>query len=422
MSTELATTEAYTPPKIKTLNRFVESGISEDAPEMVWRATISAGKMGADGKTPMISRDGEIYLHEDRGPAPGLKEALERNGGKKLTITFLDDDPNKVFTQLFVAYGAVKIIGDEKSLTVSKLVGDTVERKVLMAGTDEYRKARSICKESTFIWFALAEWGEDGMPYVVFPDGLQPYRLRTTSVNTVKNLKAALNTALRITKGRLAGIPFEIALEMHNTLTPYKAQRRDVPAFTFVFNPPRAVMMRTFDLAAKLAAGINDAGMLALPAVSDNIRSAIVDEIEAEISEDEEAMTTLTTGISAELIKSQYFSLTKGTPYADERRAELVRDLSTMATTLTTSLKRFAADIMDTADPVALWQRAAEYIAQRVADEYPVAQEAKPEPRVSLKRNSIAANTEPDPWGDHPTLADQLQMSIDAVTAQKEAK
>jgi hypothetical protein len=410
MSNELATTEAYTPPKIKTLNRYAESGISEDAPEMVWRATISAGKMGPDGKTPQISRDGEIYLHEDRGPAEGLREALARTGGKKLTITFLDDDPNKVFTQLFVAYGKQKIIGDEKSLTVSEVVGDNVVRKTYAFGTPGYTAARALCKESTFIWFALAEWGEDGMPYVVFPDGLQPYRLRTTSVNTVRNLKAALNTALRITKGRLAGIPFEIALEMHNTLTPYKAQRRDVPAFTFVFNPPRAVMMRTFDLAAKLAAGINDAGMLALPAVSDNIRSAIVDEIEAEIIEDDEAMTTLTTGISADLIKAQYFSLTKGTPYAEEGgRTVMMRAVSNaLYEREISSLKEFADDIMDAPNPVALWQRAAEYIAGRIADEYPV---AAAEPRIAHKRNSMGDNKEADPFAEaQPSLAEIMEV------------
>lgn len=431
MSTELATTQTrgiaqYTPEVVELLDQHSETGVSriEANARLSHLATISAGYK--EGNRPMVERGGKIHLHEDMGDAPGIRSALEATGYRSLTIVLLYDDIAQNLRQMFTNYGSVKMFGDKHSITclkAGKTPTDPPSKIVYQAGTEDYKKCIAQCKVSTFVPFALGQW-QDGQPMVIWPDGLLPYRLRFGSKSSAINFIEAIRAIKQLTGGVVKGVPLELTLGKRSVLTP-QMERREMPVWRVCLKHPSDMPMTAHAVRNILEQGTANYGSMALPApdVDPEIIFAHDEIFEVDPALDDEATATLTTGISADLIKSQYFSLTKGTPYADEKRAEMVRDAGNKIWHAypSDSLKLLATDIMDGDDPVGAWQRAAEYIAQRVADEYPVAQTPTQEPRISHKRGSMADNGEPDPFADKP-LVEQLQMSIDAVTAQKEAK
>lgn len=206
------------------------SGGYSDAPTRVDAlATISAGYRGPERNgrpgLPQRSTDGTIYLHDPDGRAPGLAEALAQGEQKRLTVAFPLDDPRQFIHQSFRRYSASRLeaYGDANSLTeiVLRRTGQTdkdgkpileADHMQYAAGTAQYADLVRTCKNYYDIYFCLAEWTANG-PEVVQPDGFGLYRLRTTSRHTIRNIEAALRYVAQFTRGRLAGIPFELRIE-----------------------------------------------------------------------------------------------------------------------------------------------------------------------------------------------------------------
>lgn len=152
-----------------------------------------------------------------RKGAPSLAERL-RKDPKKLTITFAFDRPEQFIQQRFVRYSAsrLEVYGDQYSLTEIKVGGTrekpVVTRHVSEAGSEQYAKLLETCKVASSVYFLLAEWDGNGVPKVLFPDGLGFFRLRFTSRNSLSNFIAQLQLVYEFTGGRLAGVPFDLRL------------------------------------------------------------------------------------------------------------------------------------------------------------------------------------------------------------------
>jgi hypothetical protein len=292
-----------------------------------WAATISAGTKEEGKQNPTISRDGRIYLHEDMGPAPGIREALEQSGGKKLTVTMLSDRIGECLKQMFVCYDKVKIFGNEKALTVMKLDNDGNQmREVVHAAEnpEKFQRLLSMCKPSTFVPFALAAWDEDQLPFMVWPDGFVPYRLRFGSINAARGFVESLQSIKKLTGGRLVGVPLELTLTYKWVMDP-KLVRRQVPVWTVRLKHPSGMPMRTETIRNVLAAGIQDASVMALPASIEMEEEALFahdERIESEL--DEAAVRKAVEGSVEERVQD-YFRAMQGTPWAtDEFRPDMV--------------------------------------------------------------------------------------------------
>jgi hypothetical protein len=331
--------DAQTPDDLHLLDVYSPSPIADEAPRLDALATISAGyrHVGDDGKPglPVVSRDGTIYLSDPRGRAPRLKEVLAARGNKALTIAFPFDNPAAFVQQRFTIYSASKLLayGDEYQITV--VDEKTGERKVLQADTDDYDDVRRRCKNSVSIYFALARWLEDGTPVVEFPDGLGLYRLRTTSRNTLRSLRASLQHVGAFTHGHIAGVPFDIALDYRDVAGP-DGSRRNVPVWTFTMRPPETLSSRTF--VPTLGAALREGRLLQLPPPgAEDYASAEVDfrllgdddgSVEEPSAED---LALLAEGgrCDARAWEAKWFALVRGTRLeGDEARADFIRSFS----------------------------------------------------------------------------------------------
>ena len=212
-------------------------------------ATISAGYKSTAG-APVVSRDGKIHLHDPQNRAAGLRAALEASEHKSLTICFPWDSPSAFVHQYFATYSASAVLamGDEYQMTIINANGS---RTVYDAGTPQYLDAVSKAKANFSIYFMLAEWRQDG-PTTVMPDGLGCYRLRTTSRNSIRALRAAIADMGKYTGGRIRGVPFTLALDYRDVASP-DGKRHNVPVWTFVCNPPGGFEAKTFGPNIRLA-------------------------------------------------------------------------------------------------------------------------------------------------------------------------
>lgn len=244
-------------------------GISDEAPRVDAIASISAGyrdEPREPGKLglPKASRDGRIYLHDKTGRAPGLKAALETTDYKRLTIAFPLDDPRAFIQQRFMAYSATSLLayGDQEQVTAIKDGRHTAYR----AGTDDYARVVATCKVTVSVYFCLAQWTNQG-PEVIFPDGLGFYRLRFTSRNSLRSIIAQLKTVARFTRGKLAGIPFELSLDYREVSDPSGA-KRTVPVWVLVTQPPEGLQLSSRTFHALMSASLHQGELLMLPAPS----------------------------------------------------------------------------------------------------------------------------------------------------------
>ena len=294
--------------------------VEVDAGRIDALATISAGYRDKDTKRPVVARDGKIQLHDTSGRADGLREALKATGFKSLTIALVHEPEFGGVQQRFSKYSAtaIEMFGDARSITV---MGK--ERKVLLAGTPEYEKARVQCKADTFVFFTLAEWTAEG-PRMLFPDGFGCYRIRMTSRNSARNLAATIAHLRKFTRGRVAGIPLTISLNNQDVAGP-DGTRRNVPVWSFTMRPPGGLALDSRQVSSALALGIGEAQALALPA-PDSITVEAA-ELDIDTAIDEEAMAVLDRGaVDKAAFTSAYFAITKGTVLEQpEARQSFVR-------------------------------------------------------------------------------------------------
>lgn len=236
-------------PARNTIDSFkrldIYNGQVEAEQTVDWLATITAGERGSDG-LPKRTKEGEIYIHDPEGRAPGLKQALEANGWKQLTIAFPSHDPTEFIQMRFCRYSRTRLeaFGDESSITVTD---DKGTRTVYEAGSPGYVRERATCKVVTSVFFLLSEWQPDSSSAIVLPDGLSPYRLKFQSVNSLRNLIAQLRDTAKRTGDALAGIPFNIRIVFRDA-SDGKGVRHRVPVWTFTFKPPETIRFtsRTF--------------------------------------------------------------------------------------------------------------------------------------------------------------------------------
>lgn len=226
-------------------------GLADETPRVDALATISCGRLVGDGENarPAAAKKSDkqwIYIHDPNERAPGLTVALQRGQGRRLTIAFPFDDPHQFVMMRFAEYSksALKAYGDERQVTEIIPQGDSAQHRTHLSGSEEYDRIVGRCKTSVSVYFALAEWADDG-PRVVFPDGLGMYRLRFTSRNTLRNLLATLDQTAKMTNNRIAGIPFDLGVDFREVAAP-NGKKRSIPVFTFVMAPPGGITSRTF--------------------------------------------------------------------------------------------------------------------------------------------------------------------------------
>lgn len=235
-------------------------GLSEEAPRVDAIATISCGRL-EEGK-PRAARKNDpqwIHIHDENNRAEGLTKALMNGEGRRLTIAFQFDDPSQFIQQRFTEYtsSALKVYGDEKRITEIIVHGQgnqaTAEHRTFDAGTNDYDRLVARCKVNVSVYFALAEWSKEG-PRVTFPDGLGLYRLRFTSRNSLRNLLATLDYVAKFTRGRIAGIPFNLGVDFREVARS-TGIKTTIPVFTFTMAPPGGITSLTFrDLTGKALA------------------------------------------------------------------------------------------------------------------------------------------------------------------------
>lgn len=243
-------------------------GLSDEAPRVESIATISAGyrSKGPDGQRgqPQRSTDGTIILHDEGGRAAGLAAALKKNGGKRLTIAFPFDDPHLFIQQRFTAYTATELqaYGDEHEITVLKNGGWQTYR----AGTQEYDQAvqGKGVKVSVSVYFCLAEWGATG-PEIIFPDGVGAYyRLRFTSRNSLRSILSTLRSIGQFSRGRIAGIPFDLAID-YREVAGSDGKKRKIPVWIISMRPPQAVRLTSGNFGAVMGQALAQGAALMLP-------------------------------------------------------------------------------------------------------------------------------------------------------------
>jgi hypothetical protein len=217
------------------LDTYSENGIAriEDVPRVPYLATISGGFRDNQNR-PQRTTAGEMFVH---GDAPGLKDALARTEDKALTVMFPSDDPRSFIQQRFTQHSATALLayGDEKQITII----DKGNRRSVLAGTPEYAARIKECKISCSVYFSLAEWTEDGCD-MVFPDGFGLYRLRFTSMNSLRSILSSVQHMAKTTGGRIAGIPFDIFMRQQEHTDPAGMKRR-VWIWQCVPRPPHGI-------------------------------------------------------------------------------------------------------------------------------------------------------------------------------------
>lgn len=242
-------------------------GVSDEAPRVEALATISAGYRARGEGNPQRSTDGTIYLHDATNRAPGLRRALELRQNKALTIAFPFDDPASFIHCRFMRYSATELqaFGDETHLMVL-VPGKGYER--VEAGTDAYAEWLMGCKVSVSVYFCLAEWGPDG-PEIVFPDGVGAYyRLRFTSRNSLRSILAGLRSIGQFTNGRIAGVPFDLALDYREVADP-TGKKRTIPVWTIATKPPGGKRLTSRNFSETMTLALDQGAALMLPAPSE---------------------------------------------------------------------------------------------------------------------------------------------------------
>lgn len=346
---------AYQPEPFRILDIYSEDGTTVSGQRPDWIGVISAGFRNKDG-WPEMSKDGTIYVApSDRERAKHLVAALAANDNKRLTICFMDDDLDSIIIQRFARRSAtaLEVYGDQHKLTEIKLVGhepefyangkpkidketgQPVQRPIYehvtyMAGSPEYKALLRTCKTEVHVLFALAEW--EGMrPVVKFPDGVGPYALRFTSRNSLQAIAGKLlEISTKMTRGRIAGIPFELSISYREVSAP-DGKKRKVAVWRLDFDPPQMVrLVDSGNLQHLLSAAIDEGRRLrGLPAPAYGIEQAMAEEPDVDLEMGvERAVEMLTNGdppCDARYWEAQWFVSVRGTRFeSDEARGDFI--------------------------------------------------------------------------------------------------
>lgn len=243
-------------------------GVSTEAPRVEALAVISAGFRGPSRENrpglPQRSTDGTIHLHDATNRAPGLKRALAQFGNKKLTIAFPFDDPAQFIHCRFMSYSATELLayGDDTHLMVL-VPGKGYQR--VEAGTEAYAAWVGKCKVSVSVYFCLADWGDDG-PEIVFPDGVGAYyRLRFTSRHSLRSILAGLRSIAQFTHGRIAGVPFDLAID-YREVADATGKKRTIPVWTIATKPPGGRRLTSRNFSETMQFALEQGAALMLPA------------------------------------------------------------------------------------------------------------------------------------------------------------
>ncbi len=336
-----------------TLDIYAENGVQPEAPRVDCISTISAGtkkktvKNGKEVWYPVASRDGTICHHDPEGRAPGLA-AMLRKDPKKLTITFPFDNPKQFIQQRFVRYSAsrLEVYGDEHSLTEIKLSGPqdkpVATRVIHESGTEGYEQLRKTCKVSSSVYFLLAEWDEQGVPRVLFPDGLGFQRLRFTSRNSLSNFMAQLKLVHEFTGGRLAGVPFDLRL-INREVSDSTGAKRTVPLWTITMRRPGEMAITSDNFRHILTSGLHAGDQLKLPPPSAETVEMVALEPDLDLDAvtlDEDDIRRLENGIDPGHRRRQWFGAVRHTYLDDDdARAEFLAEYAQGITSLNDAVK-----------------------------------------------------------------------------------
>lgn len=301
-------------------------GIAEPDERLDVIATVSAGfRSEGERGLPQRSQDGTIHVHwnpkSQRRPA-GLLAALEKTGGKRLTIAFPFDNPSAFVQQRFVRYSATKleVYGDQDGLEVIEPGGT---RRRVEPDDQAWDSLVRSCKTSTSVYFGLAEWDDQNNARMVWPDGAAYYRLRFTSRNSLRSLRSTLRAVAEKTGGRLTGLPFDLALDYRET-SGADGARYTVPVWTFTLNPPQPLSSITWR--SVLGGALQQGARLSLlPPGPETLDTELLEEslgtVPAEaIPVSQAEIDQLVQGgrCDAAHYRSLYFVVTKNTYYATD--------------------------------------------------------------------------------------------------------
>jgi hypothetical protein len=278
----------------KLLDKYA-GGLTDEPVRVAWLATISAGYLvttdrygkpldGKEGRGqpyPAASRKKDAaWIHmtdEDMERAPGLAAVLEANGWRWLDVAVAGNDPSMFLQMHFEkrTSGRLEAHGDEHQIVeiITERHADKngrpvyvlKERLTHMAGTPRYEQLALECNVTVSFFFVLARW-ENEQPHVYFPasDGLGVYRLRFTSRNSLRQLRADLLQVSDLTQGQLAGLPLRLYVDFR-PVADQAGVTRDIVVWKLRFMPPAGLDL-TPELWQNLAAlGIKQGQMLRLP-------------------------------------------------------------------------------------------------------------------------------------------------------------
>lgn len=293
--------------QIQLLDNTVPGGLRTIETRPDWLATISAGfkkKNDRGQEYPAVERGGIIHIPnaEDEARAPGLVAALKQDP-KHLTIAVCSDNPYEVVTQRWVHYSTTTcdIFGDATKIThvtASPRAGEkkaSVKFDTHYVGTQEYADLVKQCKAETSLFFCLVEWSSDGMPHMVWHDGMKPYRLRFTSRNSAVSVLGQLIQQRKFFRS-LIGIPWELSLDYRDVVGPDPEKgfaRHNVPVWGIKIVRPGGIKIDPAFMQRVIQHAASDAQVLrALPPPSYTVEHALLEapDVDMDDGEMEEAV------------------------------------------------------------------------------------------------------------------------------------
>lgn len=206
-----------------------------------WIATLSLGERN-DAGLPTVARDGRFRLHDPHGKATALRALLSAADFRELTIAFTTDNLPDILHQRYVRYSqtAVEAFGDQYGITILQKGHEALR---YLQGQPGYEEARKTCKVQARLFFVVSEW-QGSEATALFPDEFGHYSFRTTSHNTLVGWVAKIREIQALTRGRIAGIPLLLRVEMREVAGP-DGTRRTVPICTLALKPPDTIKLTT---------------------------------------------------------------------------------------------------------------------------------------------------------------------------------
>jgi hypothetical protein len=360
---------------MQRLDPFAQGGIAAQPGRLAPLAIVSLGYRqtpkhdGELGLPRATRREDEkwLHLHDPDGRAPGLAEVLRDGAHRRLTIAFPLDEPQAFIQQTFVRWSAsaLEVYGDATGLRVIDARDQKNPKHTLVpTGHPEFDRIVKTCKAETRIYFALAEWlptaeGAEPQSRVLFPDGFGFYCFKTSGRHSAAEIIGYLESFRTFTRGRLAGIPFDLVVNFREVVGP-DGKKRVVPVGNIVARPPAQTVLDSKTFRVLATAGLEEGRNLQLPALPSPEELAHEGPPELEDDVPEGAVRRLAAGdfpCDYQLVVKTWHAMVRGTPLeADEARAEWLRAWSKGDFTTLTALRNLTqreatqmlADLADT--------------------------------------------------------------------------